>query len=96
VKMATIGGAKVLFWDKEIGSLEIGKKADVLVVDCSAPHSVPLYNEYSHLTYALKSSDVEYLMVDGKLIVEKRKITTINVEEILEKVKKWKADRINQ
>ena len=56
--MATIGGAHALHMEKEIGSLEPGKKADLILVDTSAPHATPMYNVYSELVYASKANDV--------------------------------------
>ena len=66
VAMATIGGAKALGIDKEIGSLEPGKRADLISVRLDAPHAVPMYDVYSQLAYALKASDVTDVMVNGR------------------------------
>lgn len=96
IRMATIEAAKTLMWDSQIGSIEKGKKADILVLDLSKPHAVPLYSEYSHLAYALKSSDVESLVVNGAFIVENREMKTLNVEEVTNKIVKWKEARFNQ
>ncbi len=93
VKMATINAAKALGWDSEIGSIEKGKKADLLIIDLSRPHAVPLYNEFSQIVYALKSSDVDSLMINGRFIVENKVMKTVNVEETISKVVKWVADK---
>ncbi len=82
-EMATIMGARVLGLDKEIGSLEAGKRADMITVRLDAPHAVPMYNVYSQLVYALKGSDVEHVMVNGRLIVRSRRMLTLNAAEVL-------------
>jgi 5-methylthioadenosine/S-adenosylhomocysteine deaminase len=78
--MATIGGARAIHQEKEIGSLEAGKRADVIIVDLNAPHLVPLYNFYSHLVYAAKASDVSDTVVNGRVLMRNRRLLTINEE----------------
>jgi 5-methylthioadenosine/S-adenosylhomocysteine deaminase len=84
LRMATIEGAKALLWEKEIGSIEVGKDADLVIVDFKKPHLRPLFNEVSHLVYSAKMTDVDTVLVKGKIIMENRKITTVNVEKILD------------
>jgi len=84
LRMATIEGAKALLWKKEIGSIEIGKDADLVMVDLKKPHLQPLFNEISHLVYSAKAADVDTVLVKGKIIMENRKVTTVNVEKILD------------
>jgi len=81
--MATIGGARAIHQEKEVGSLEAGKRADVIVVDLSAPHLVPLYNFYSHLVYAAKASDVSDTIVNGRVLMRDRKVLTLDVRQVL-------------
>ncbi|MCX8171681.1 MAG: amidohydrolase family protein, partial [Candidatus Bathyarchaeota archaeon] len=88
LRMATIDGARALLWDREIGSIEIGKKADIIIVGFQRPHLWPLYNEVSHLVYAAKASDVEAVIIDGRIIVENRELKTVKVEEVMEKARK--------
>jgi len=97
LRMATIEGAKALGKEKEIGSLEVGKKADLIVVDIRSPHLTPIYNYYSHLVYSTKGSDVETSIVNGKVVMEKRKFKGIDVGEVMEKVNalSQKIKRIN-
>jgi len=83
LRMATIEGAKALLWEKEIGSIEVGKDADLAIVDFKKPHLRPLFNEVSHLVYSAKAADVDTVLVRGKIIMENRKVTTVNVEKIL-------------
>ena len=88
VRMATINGAKVLGMENEIGSLEIGKKADIIILDFNRPHLVPVYDYYSHLVYSVSGSDVETCIIDGKVVMENRKILTFNVEKTIKEVNK--------
>ncbi|MBW6440735.1 amidohydrolase [Patescibacteria group bacterium] len=85
VRMATINGAKALGMENEIGSLELGKKADLIILDFNKPHLVPVYDYYSHLVYCASGSDVETSIINGKVILENRKIKTFNLEETIEK-----------
>jgi 5-methylthioadenosine/S-adenosylhomocysteine deaminase len=90
LEMATIEGAKALSWDNEIGSIEVGKKADLSIINLKKPHLCPIYNEASHLVYAAKASDVETVMINGKIVMENRKMTTLNIEKIMQMVEKSK------
>ncbi len=80
VEMATIGGATVLGLDKEIGSLEPGKRADLIILDMKQPHAHPVYNIYSLLVYSMKGSDVETVVIDGRIVMENRKFTYLDEE----------------
>jgi len=88
--MATIEGAKALSWENEIGSIEIGKKADLTIIDFNKPHLHPLYNEISHLVYAAKSADINTVIINGKIVMENGHPTTIKIEEIMEMAEKAK------
>ena len=78
VEMATINGARAIHLDKEIGSLEVGKRADLIIVGMNSPHQTPLYNVYSHLVYATKASDVETVIINGRVVMRSRVARTIN------------------
>jgi 5-methylthioadenosine/S-adenosylhomocysteine deaminase len=82
VEMATIGGARALHLEREIGSLEPGKRADLIVVATDSPWALPLYDVYSHLAYALKGSDVETSVVDGRVLMEQGRMLTLDTAEI--------------
>ena len=82
VEMATIRGARALGMEKEIGSLESGKRADLISIRLDRPNAVPLYNVYSQMVYALKGSDVEDVMVNGKLLVKDAQPLTLNAAQI--------------
>jgi len=83
LEMATILGARALGMEKEIGSLESGKRADLIAVRLDAPHAVPLYNVYSQMVYALKAGDVEHVMVNGRLIVRAGRMLTLDQAKVL-------------
>ena len=89
LEMATLGGARVLGMEEEVGSLEAGKKADVIVLELNRPHLQPMYNPVSQLVYSATGADVRDVIIDGKLIMENRKLLTLNEEEILEHAKEW-------
>jgi 5-methylthioadenosine/S-adenosylhomocysteine deaminase len=95
MQLATINGAKALLWN-QIGSLAVGKKADLITVDLRKPHLSPLHNEISHLVYAAHGSDVSETIVNGKLIVENQKILTINIEELLDEAEKAKDNLLQR
>jgi 5-methylthioadenosine/S-adenosylhomocysteine deaminase len=90
VEMATMGGARALHLEKHIGSLEAGKKADLIVVDTGAPHGRPMYNVYSSLVYAQKAADVKTVVINGKIVMEDRHLLTLNESEILAKAEEYK------
>jgi len=83
VEMATLGGARVIKRDKDLGSLDAGKLADLIVVRMDAPHQTPLYNVYSQLVYATKASDVETVMVQGRFLMEDRDVKTLDAASVL-------------
>lgn len=84
--MATRMGAQVLGLEGEVGSLEPGMKADVVLVNMHQPHLVPLYHVLSHLVYSARASDVKTVIVNGTVVVEDRALRKLNVREIIEKV----------
>ena len=88
--MATIGGAKVLGLDGEIGSLEAGKKADFISISLAHANAHPLYNVYSQLVFAAKPGDVEDVFINGRQIVSNRKALTLNSDEILRKAEEYR------
>jgi 5-methylthioadenosine/S-adenosylhomocysteine deaminase len=89
VALATITGARALHLDKQIGSLELSKKADLILVEMSAPHATPMYNVYSQLVYALKASDVRTVIIAGKIVMEDRQMRTLNEPDILAKAREY-------
>jgi len=87
VEMATIAGARAIGLDQKIGSLEIGKQADLIVIDTQKPHLTPMYHPESHIVYAAKGSDVSDVVVGGRLLVRNRSVLSLDVEEIMAEVR---------
>ncbi|HEX8559027.1 MAG TPA: amidohydrolase [Pyrinomonadaceae bacterium] len=76
--MATIGGARALHMEADIGSIEEGKRADLVVVDLDALHQTPRYNIYSHLVYATKAGDVRTVVIEGRVVMRDRRLLTLD------------------
>ncbi|RLB11840.1 MAG: S-adenosylhomocysteine deaminase [Deltaproteobacteria bacterium] len=91
VKMATIYGAEALGMEKSIGSLEVGKKADVIILDTNKPHLTPLYNPFYSIVYSAVGADVAYSIINGKVVMRKRELVTLDVERIIKDAKQWAA-----
>jgi 5-methylthioadenosine/S-adenosylhomocysteine deaminase len=87
LEMATINGARATTWGKELGSIEPGKLADIIIINQSKPHLVPVRNPVSTLVYAANGSDVDTVIVDGKIVMKNRKLMTIDEEKIVEDAK---------
>ncbi|MEW6594908.1 MAG: amidohydrolase [Thermodesulfobacteriota bacterium] len=85
VAMATRGGAKVLGAETMIGSLEVGKKADLIVLDLDQPHLTPLYHIPSHLVYAARGGDVVHSVINGQVVMQDRRLLTLDEPVILAK-----------
>lgn len=83
LEFATINGAKALGMEKEIGSIEVGKKADIILINLKRANLTPLTNPISHIVYASKGSDVDTVIVDGKVLMENRELRTLDLEEVL-------------
>ncbi|MBD0372001.1 MAG: amidohydrolase [Pyrinomonadaceae bacterium] len=77
-EMATIRGARALHLDSQIGSLEVGKRADLCIVDLDDLNQTPLYNIYSHLVYATKASDVRTVIIEGRVVMRDRNLLTLD------------------
>lgn len=88
--MATIDGARVLGMDHEIGSLETGKRADLITISLRYPNAVPLYNVYSQLAYATKAAQVGDVFINGRQIVHERQVLTLHADEICRKADEYK------
>lgn len=86
-EMATLGGAKALGWEQDIGSIEIGKKADLVVLDLNQPHVLPSENIYSQIVYSAKSTDVRTVLIDGRVIMKDRTLRTISDEDVYSRIR---------
>jgi 5-methylthioadenosine/S-adenosylhomocysteine deaminase len=89
LEMATIEGARALHMEKEIGSLEVGKKADFVVLNLDVPNAVPMYDVYSQIVYALKASEVETVVVAGKILLKDGKLLTVDEPRAMAKAKEF-------
>jgi 5-methylthioadenosine/S-adenosylhomocysteine deaminase len=89
VEMATIDGARALHMEKEIGSLEAGKKADLILISLDEPNAVPMYDVYAQVAYSLKGSDVETVVIGGTVVMRERKLLTVDEPAVLEKAREY-------
>jgi 5-methylthioadenosine/S-adenosylhomocysteine deaminase len=89
VEMATIDGAKALHMEKEIGSLEPGKKADIIVISLNEPNAVPMYEVYAQLAYALKGNDVETVVIGGRVVMREHQLLTVKEDEVFAKAREY-------
>jgi 5-methylthioadenosine/S-adenosylhomocysteine deaminase len=90
--MATIGGARVLGLDRLIGSVEVGKKADLIIVDLNRPHLTPVYNLYSHLVYAASGADVHTSIINGRIVMKNRRLLTVDPDDLMDAVTQISLD----
>jgi 5-methylthioadenosine/S-adenosylhomocysteine deaminase len=90
LEMATINGARAMGQDAELGSLEVGKLADLIAVDLSALEQQPVYNPISQLVYTHVGSAVSYSWINGRMVMDNRRLTTLNINEIRERTQYWR------
>ena len=89
VEMATIDGARALHMENEIGSLEAGKKADLILIGLDQPNAVPMYDVYAQVAYALKGSDVETVIIGGRIVMRDRKLLTVDESAAVAKAREY-------
>jgi 5-methylthioadenosine/S-adenosylhomocysteine deaminase len=89
LEMATINGAKALHWENEIGSIAIGKAADIIALDLHNVEAMPCYNTTSQLIYAMPRSSVTHSWVNGRILMNNRELTTIDVPALLKRTQAW-------
>jgi len=94
--MATIDGARALGLEKTVGTLEAGKKADVILVDFKKPHLTPIHDPYANIVYSAHGSDVDTVIVDGKILMEGGKVETLNEEEVIRKAQQTALDLLTR
>jgi 5-methylthioadenosine/S-adenosylhomocysteine deaminase len=83
LRMATIDGARALGLDSVTGSLEVGKRADIIVIDTKKPHLTPMYHPISHLVYAVGGSDVAATVINGRVLMKERRLLHLDPEKIM-------------
>ncbi|MCK4320234.1 amidohydrolase family protein, partial [Candidatus Bathyarchaeota archaeon] len=96
VEMATTDGAKALGLEKTVGSLEVGKKADIILIDFRKPHLTPIHDPYANIVYSARGSDVDTVIVDGKLLMEGRKVKTLDEQEVMQKAQRTASNLLTR
>jgi 5-methylthioadenosine/S-adenosylhomocysteine deaminase len=96
LEMATIDGARALGLEREIGSLEPGKRADLVCFDRDAPEWRPLLNPLNNLVYAASGSSVRSVMIDGRLVLDEGRITTVDERAIYERVEELAREQVRR
>ena len=89
--MATIDGAKALGLDRAVGSIETGKRADLIVIDLGNAHVEPVYDLPSTVVYASRAADVSLTVVDGKVLWDGKRAATLDEAKVLAAAREWRA-----
>jgi 5-methylthioadenosine/S-adenosylhomocysteine deaminase len=87
--MATIGGARALGMGAQIGSLEPGKRADLIIVSMRSARQTPMYDPISHLVYVTRGDDVQTTIVHGRVLMRDRQVLTLDEDRVLEEARQW-------
>nr|WP_265524579.1 amidohydrolase [Providencia rustigianii] len=95
VELATKGSAKAIHMEDKLGSLEVGKLADIIVVDTKSPNMVPMYSPYAALVYGANGSNVRHTIVDGNILMEERNVLTVDEKAIIKDAQQF-ADNVRQ
>jgi len=82
--------------EKSVGSLEVGKKADIILVDFERPHLTPLHDPYANVVYSACGSDVDTVVVDGRILMEKGEVKTLDEEEVMQRAQKTALDLLTR
>ena len=96
LRMATINGAEALGLENEIGSLEVGKRADLILLDTNKPHYFPRHNPVSSLAYSAQAADVKTVMVNGQVLLENYQVKTIDVQETMREAERMAFDLVRR
>jgi 5-methylthioadenosine/S-adenosylhomocysteine deaminase len=89
--MATLGGARALGLEERIGSIEAGKRADLVAVNLGSVELAPCYDPVSHLVYAAGRSDVTHVWVDGEALIEERRFTRLDEANLISRARRWQG-----
>ena len=95
LRMATIAGARTLRLEKRVGSLEIGKRADIILIDFEKTHLTPKHNLYANIVYSARGSDVDTVIVNGEILMEKRKVRTVKEKEVMERAQRTASSLVS-
>ncbi|OLS03651.1 amidohydrolase [Tissierella creatinophila] len=96
IEMATLNGAFALGLEKEVGSIEVGKKADMILIDMDKPHLYPKHNLVSAISYSVNGTDVDTVIIDGNIVMENRELKTLDMEKIKYMTEKRTKDLLNR
>ncbi|MEM1507615.1 MAG: amidohydrolase [Candidatus Bathyarchaeia archaeon] len=96
VEMATRDGAKALCLGDLIGSIEVGRRADIILIDFSKPHLAPLHDVYAALVYSARGSDVNTVIIDGKVVMDERRVISVDENEAMDKAEKTAYDLLSR
>jgi len=96
LEMATTDGARALGIGNSVGSLEVGKRADLILLDVNKPHLTPMHNPYASLVYSARGSDVDTTMVDGRILMENREVKTLDEGEVIERGRRTALEIISR
>ncbi len=96
LEMATINGATALGMEKEIGSIEVGKKADMVLVDMKAPHMAPYRNPVSHLVYSAEGADVSTVICNGQILMREREVLVMDEVEVIQMAENAAEDLLSR
>ena len=92
LEMATLNGARAMGLAPEVGSIEAGKRADFIIINTDAPHLTPVWNPVAAVVFAAQGSDVDTVVVDGKILMQGRQVQTLDEGAILEDVRRRYLD----
>jgi 5-methylthioadenosine/S-adenosylhomocysteine deaminase len=93
LRMATVTAARAAGWE-EVGTIEPGKKADIILVNLNSPHLTPLPSVISNIIYSAIGSDVDTMIVDGKVLMQGRRVLTLDEERVMEKARRAAEDLV--
>ena len=96
IRMGTINGARLLGLEHEIGSIEVGKKADLILVKVDSSHTIPTFDPYATLVYSCRSSDVDTVIVDGNILMEGRAIQAFDEGSVLQEAQQRATEIVNR
>ncbi|MFN3786903.1 MAG: amidohydrolase [Sulfurihydrogenibium azorense] len=93
--MITRQGAKAVMMEDKIGSIEVGKDADIVVIDVNQPHLQPLFDPYTQIVYSAKGLDVDTVIINGKVVMKNKVVQTVEKDKVLYIAKKWREKILN-
>jgi len=86
LEMATVNGARALGLENQVGKLEPGLKADIILINLTAANMVPVYDTLANIVYSAQAADVDTVIINGQVVMENRRLSTLQEEEIIKQV----------